>query len=113
MSRRAEKLGGFVEVDGDFLVISLPENSNQVKLLARIRDESHRFAISYHTSLRLRRQTASLLDEIPGIGPVTRKKLIRHFGSARAVINAPVEDLSKVLGPKRGQQTAKLLASLK
>lgn len=107
------KADGFIREETRFNTVTLPDSSNLVKLLARIRDESHRFAVSYHSTLRGARQTASLLDDVPGIGPATRKKLIRHFGSARAVIQAPAQDLSKVLGPKRGDQTAKLLAGLK
>jgi excinuclease ABC subunit C len=94
-------MGAFVKESGDFISIELPKDSNAVKLLQRIRDESHRFAVSYHSTLKRGRQTASLLDEIPGIGPLTRKKLIRHFGSAKAAIAAGPEDLSSLLGPKR------------
>ena len=69
-----------------------------VKLLQRIRDESHRFAVSYHTVLKRQKQTASSLEELPGIGPATRKKLIRHFGSLRALSTASEEDIAVVIG---------------
>lgn len=72
-----------------------------VKLIQRIRDESHRFAISYHSTLRARQQTASTLDEIPTIGPATRKKLIRTFGSFRGVVQAREFELIKTVGEKR------------
>lgn len=72
--------------------------SDLTKLFQRIRDESHRFAISYHTTLKRQKQTASSLEEIPGIGPATRKKIIRHFGSLRAAINASEEELVSVVG---------------
>ncbi|HZP55585.1 MAG TPA: excinuclease ABC subunit UvrC, partial [Candidatus Saccharimonadales bacterium] len=98
---------------GEFEVINLPETSHLVKLLQRIRDESHRFAVSYHSTLRRNRQTASLLDEIPGVGPLTRKKLIRHFGSMRNVINASPTELQKVLGMQRGAKLNHYLKSLK
>lgn len=98
---------------GKFSTIQLSERSHLVKLLQRIRDESHRFAVSYHTSLRGKRQTASLLDEVPGIGPLTHKKLIRHFGSVRALLTADESELQKVLGPKTGKSIAKYLAALK
>ena len=94
-------------------VIKLPESSHVVKLLQRIRDESHRFAISYHSTLRGNRQTASLLDDIPGIGPATRKKLIRHFGSMRALLAADESQLQEVLGPKAGKSIVKYLAAIK
>ena len=97
----------------EFDVVQLPQTSHLVKLLQRIRDESHRFAVSYHSTLRRNRQTISLLDEIPGIGPTTRKKLIRHFGSMRNVINAPQAELENVLGSQRGAKLNHYLKSLK
>lgn len=92
------KTGGFVTESEDFTLINLPHNSNLVKLLQRIRDESHRFAVSYHSTLKRNRQTASLLDDIPGIGPATRKKLLRTFGSMRGINQAPEADIAKVIG---------------
>ncbi len=71
-----------------------------VKLIQRVRDESHRFAISYHNTLKVKSQSKSLLDDIPGVGPTTRKKLIRAFGSLRGVTKASQEELSGVVGPK-------------
>lgn len=96
-----QRLGGFAAESEDFILVSLPHSTNLVKLLQRIRDESHRFAVSYHSVLKVKRQSASLLDEVPGIGPVTRKKLIRVFGSARAVMEASESELSEVLGPAK------------
>jgi excinuclease ABC subunit C len=91
----------------------LPASSNLVKLLQRIRDESHRFAVSYHSTLRRNRQTASVLDEIPGVGPTTRKKLIRYFGSTRGILSAPTPELQKAIGDKTGAKLAHHLKSLK
>lgn len=99
--------------DSSFEIIRLPHSSHLVKLLQRIRDESHRFAVSYHHSLRQTRQTASLLDEIPGVGPLTRKKLIRHFGSTRNILNAPAAELQKILGAKTGARLAHHLKTLR
>lgn len=73
------------------------------KLFQRIRDESHRFAVSYHTVLKRAKQTASSLEEIPGIGPATRRQLIRKFGSLRGLDAASLEDIQQVLGEKKGQ----------
>lgn len=84
-----------------FSVILLPKQSHVVKLLQRVRDESHRFAVSYHSVLKTKRQTASLLDEIPTIGPETRKKLLRTFGSVRGITQARDWELEKVIGTKR------------
>lgn len=83
--------------------------SDVVKLFQRIRDESHRFAVSYHTVLKRKKQTASSLEEIPGIGPTTRRKLIRTFGSLRAVQNASQEQLVAAVGPARAKLLAKYL----
>jgi excinuclease UvrABC nuclease subunit len=88
----------FVSEFEDFYVVLLPKDSHIVKLLQRIRDESHRFAVSYHTVLKRQKQTTSELDEIPGIGPATRKKLIQSFGSLRAVKNAQRAQLVAVIG---------------
>lgn len=96
-----QKLGGFVEQTDAFTLINLPHNTNIVKLLQRIRDESHRFAVSYHSVLKQKRQVASLLDEIPTIGPETRKKLLKTFGSVRGVIQARDMELQKLVGDKK------------
>jgi excinuclease ABC subunit C len=70
------------------------------KLFQRIRDESHRFAVSYHTTLQRNRGTKSLLDDIPGIGVVTKKKLLKSFGSVRGVRQASEADLRAAVGAK-------------
>ena len=78
-----------------------------LKLLQRLRDESHRFAITYHQSLKQRRQTSSKLEDIPGIGPATRRKLLRHFGSVARVKEASEQELASVVGPKLAQSIKK------
>jgi excinuclease ABC subunit C len=93
-----QKMGGFLTESDGFITVNLPQNTNLVKLLQRIRDEAHRFAVSYHSVLKTKRQTASQLDDVPGIGPVTRKKLIKTFGSTRGVKQASEDDLAKVVG---------------
>lgn len=105
------KLGGFLQESENFITIDLPKNTNLVKLLQRIRDESHRFAVSYHSMLRSKHQTASLLDEIPGVGPSTRKKLLKAFGSLRAVREASAEQLAKVVGPQKAALIANYLGA--
>ncbi|HSX33662.1 MAG TPA: excinuclease ABC subunit UvrC [Candidatus Saccharimonadales bacterium] len=97
------KLAGFTSESDDFVLINLPHSTNLVKLLQRIRDESHRFAVSYHTVLKRARQTSSVLDDVPGIGPTTRKKLIRTFGSLRGVTQAAEAELAIVLGPAKAK----------
>jgi len=68
---------------------------------------SNNVAVSYHSTLKRSRQVGSVLDQVPGIGPLTRKKLIRHFGSAKAAINADADQLVDLLGKNRGGQLAK------
>jgi len=76
-------------------------HADVVKLFQRIRDESHRFAVSYHTVLKRQKQTANSLEEIPGIGPATRRKLIRTFGSLRAVKQADKAALIACIGESK------------
>lgn len=80
--------------------IELPidRNSESFKLITRIQDEAHRFAIEYHRSLRSRGQVKSVLDDIEGIGPVRRKALMRHFGEIQKIAAASVEELEAVDG---------------
>ncbi|MDO8335408.1 MAG: excinuclease ABC subunit UvrC [Candidatus Saccharibacteria bacterium] len=87
----------------DFTLILLDKNSHIVKLLQRLRDESHRFAVSYHTHLKRQKQTANMLEEIPGIGPKTRTKLIKKFGSLRGVQAASVQEIASVIGDKKAK----------
>lgn len=95
------KLAGYITETNDFILINLPHHTNLVKLLQRIRDESHRFAVSYHSTLKRSRQTASLLDEIPGFGPVTKKRLLKTFGSLKAVTEASQTEIENVIGAKK------------
>ena len=83
--------------------------SDVTKLFQRIRDESHRFAVSYHTVLKRAKQTANVLEEIPGIGPATRRKLIKTFGSMRAVGTAEESALIAVIGEKKTKLILPLL----
>lgn len=107
------KLGGFSTPTTDFTLINLPTTTNAVKLLQRIRDESHRFAVSYHSVLKTKRQTASMLDDIPTIGPETRKKLLRTFGSLRGVVQARDFELEKTVGTKKAIILRQYLRPLK
>ena len=75
--------------------ISMKKSSEAFKLITRIQDEAHRFAIDYHKKLRSKAQVASILDEIKGIGPSRRKALIRHFKSVAHIQEASVEELSQ------------------
>ncbi len=104
-----QKLGGFATESDDFTLLNLLHSTNLIKLLQRIRDESHRFAVSYHSSLKAKRQTASALDDIPGIGPATRKKLINTFGSARALGQTSETELVDAVGDSKARAIKKYL----
>ncbi|HVS58781.1 MAG TPA: excinuclease ABC subunit UvrC [Candidatus Saccharimonadales bacterium] len=107
------KLGGYATESEDFILVNVPHSTNLVKLLQRIRDESHRFAVSYHSVLKTKRVNESQLDEIPTIGPATRKKLIRTFGSMRGVMQARDWELQKVVGEKKAAILKQYLWPLK
>lgn len=89
---------GMEDPGGEYVLVRLPKSSHIIKLLQRLRDESHRFAVSYHSTLKRHAATKSILDDIPGVGPATRKKLVASFGSGRGVKEASLEQLSAVLG---------------
>ena len=78
--------------------IVLPRTSQGLYLVQRIRDEAHRFAVTYHQKVRSRRAVRSLLDEIPGVGPARKRALLRKFGSVRGMREAGVADLAAVSG---------------
>ncbi len=89
----------FAEDRGDPII--LPRDSAALYLVQRIRDEAHRFAISYHRKLHAGAAIRSALDEIPGIGPARKKALIRRFGSVRGIREAVLDDLAAVKGITR------------
>ncbi len=78
--------------------VVLRQNSAPLLLLAQIRDEAHRFAITYHKKLRGKAAVASRLEEVPGIGTTRKKALLRHFGSLAKIREAPIEELRKIRG---------------
>lgn len=81
--------------------IMLPRSSQGLYMVQRIRDEAHRFGITYHRKLRSDRTFKSILDEIPGIGPKRKQALMKHYGSVRAMSAASVEDLAALDGMTR------------
>lgn len=85
--------------------------SHVTKLFQRIRDESHRFAISYHSVLKRGAQTKSTLEDIPGVGPATRKALIKKFGSTRAIGLASEDDIAAIVGRKKAQLVKQFFSS--
>ncbi|HEX7660892.1 MAG TPA: excinuclease ABC subunit UvrC [Pseudonocardiaceae bacterium] len=76
----------------------LPRSSEALYLLQRVRDEAHRFAITYHRQKRGRRMTASVLDNVPGLGQARKTALLKHFGSLKRLREASVDEISEVRG---------------
>ena len=127
--RKKPPQGVFVELSGKFIIVNLHAGqrnasahsrnlrggdsvsaySDVVKLFQRIRDESHRFAVSYHSTLKQKRQTQSRLDDIQGVGPATRKKLIRTFGSVKGVSAASLNELEQAVGTSKASVIYKYL----
>jgi excinuclease ABC subunit C len=87
-----------VWVPGEPDPVIMPRNSEGLYLLQRVRDEAHRFAITYHRSKRSKRMTASALDSVPGLGEHRRKALVTHFGSVAKLKQATVEEITAVPG---------------
>ena len=86
---------------GQSVPIVLPATSQALYMVQRLRDEAHRFAITYHRKLRAQAQTRSVFDEMPGVGPARKRALLRVFGSARQLRNATVDEISAVPGISR------------
>jgi len=97
LAKREEEL--FVPGWDDPVV--LPAGSASLYLMKRVRDEAHRFAITYHRELRGKSMTASILDEVPGVGPTRKKALLKAFGSVRKLRAATVEEVAAVKGVGR------------
>lgn len=83
--------------------VQFPKTSAGLYLLQRVRDEAHRFAISYGRKLSKKRTAKSALDELPGIGPVKKKQLLRTFGSVKRIREASLKDIQEVVGRQAGQ----------
>ena len=105
------RLAGRQVTKPSFISLELPRDSHLLKLLQRIRDESHRFAVSYHSLLKRQAQTKSQLTDIPTIGPATRRKLLKAFGSLKAIKQASQSELVKVVGQRRAEALASYLKS--
>jgi excinuclease ABC subunit C len=93
----------------DAFPVILPRTSEGLYLLQRVRDEAHRFAITFHRQRRSKRMTTSALDGVPGLGEVRRKALLRQFGSLKRLSGASVEEIASV--PGIGRRTAEAIAA--
>jgi excinuclease ABC subunit C len=80
--------------------VTLPKNSYSLKLFQRVRDEAHRFAVRLHKKQRKKRMIGSLLDDIEGVGIISRNKLLNHFGSVDNIKEASLNEISQVVGKK-------------
>ena len=85
--------------------IPIDKNSEGFRLITRIQDEAHRFAITFHRQLRSQNQVHSILDDIPGVGPARRKTLMKHFENIEAIKNASVEELKQL--PSMNEKSAR------
>lgn len=107
---KLQQLDGYMVSSAEYTLVNLPHSTHIIKLLQRIRDESHRFAVSYHTVLKRAGQTKSSLDDIPGVGPATKKALLRTFGSVSGIKNATDNDLVNLVGAKKTEALRKYLS---
>ena len=87
-----------VFVPWDETPVVLPSGSASLYLIKQVRDESHRFAITFHRELRDRAMTVSVLDDVPGVGPKRKRAIMRRFGSLKRLRAASVEDIAQVPG---------------
>ena len=83
---------------GNPVPVVMDHETPELQLLQRVRDEAHRFAITHHRIRRDRAMTASILDELPGVGPARKRALLAHFGSPDAILGASREELEAVPG---------------
>ncbi|MEE2753947.1 MAG: excinuclease ABC subunit UvrC [Candidatus Latescibacterota bacterium] len=92
---------------------NIPKVSSSLKLLQALRDESHRFAVTFHRQVRKKRTLHSVLEDIEGVGPARRKQLLRHFGSMKRLREAELEDVKAVegVGPKLAEQIVMALGA--
>ena len=95
----AKRLEEIVRVDDPYPLF-LDRNSQAFRVITHIRDEAHRFGITFHRSLRSKSQIHSALDEIPGVGEKTRERLLLHFGSVARIAAATEEEIAALVGPK-------------
>jgi excinuclease ABC subunit C len=89
-----------VFVPGESEPIIIPRGEESLYLLQRVRDEAHRFAITYHRTLRDRSMVGSVLDDVEGVGPARKKALLRRFGSVKKMRQAEISDLADIVPDK-------------
>ena len=106
----AKRLEEIVRVDDPYPLF-LDRNSQAFRVITHIRDEAHRFGITFHRSLRSKSQVRSALDDIPGVGARTRERLLLHFGSVARIAAAPEDQIAQLVGPKLAARIKEALVS--
>ena len=96
---------------GDSVPLYIDKNSETLRVIQRLRDEAHRFAITFHRKQRSKSQVHSALDDVPGIGPKTRTLLLRHFKSLKRIREASPEELAALIGPAKAKALISALSS--
>ena len=102
-SAKVAQLGGRVTQIANFTTLSLPLNTPLIKFMQRLRDAAHRRALVYHNYLQAKDQTASSLLSLPGIGKITYRKLMKHFGTVARLKQAPPSELRKVVSKSQAE----------
>ena len=96
---------------GDSVPLYIDKNSETLRVIQRLRDEAHRFAITFHRKQRSKSQVHSALDDVPGIGPKTRTLLLRHFKSLKRIREASPDELAALIGPAKAKALIAALSS--
>ena len=96
---------------GDSVPLYIDKNSETLRVIQRLRDEAHRFAITFHRKQRSKSQVHSALDDVPGIGPKTRTLLLRHFKSLKRIREASPDELAALIGPAKAKALITALSS--
>jgi excinuclease ABC subunit C len=96
---------------GDSIPLYIDKNSETLHVIQRLRDEAHRFAITFHRKQRSKGQVHSALDDVPGVGPATRTALLKHFKSLKRIREASEQELAAVIGPAKAKAVAGALGS--
>lgn len=109
MAKLAERLEEVYRV-GDPYPLFLDRNSQSLKILQHIRDEAHRFGITFHRKLRSKAQIESVLREIKGVGEKTEQRLIMHFGSVARIRAASVDEIAVLVGRKLAEEIHSVLS---
>ena len=104
-----KKYNIIIQQTDNFLVLNIDKNLALIKLLQRVRDESHRFAVSYHSVLKRQNSLKSSLDNIIGIGPVTKRKLLKKYGSVDQIKKTTEKDLVQFIGSQKAKIIKKYL----